>query len=277
MYPMNMQVARGAQTAYTEAVADIVGALRQFRNCLFLANTAVKLRYRRSVLGPLWITLTTAIFIFFISFLYSGFMATRFHEYLLSLALGWIIWHFILDSVLQGARTFQLGAGIIKSTNIEKFTLVLKTVLTNLIIFAHSLVIAVLVFAIVGVPFTLATWLVVPAFVLIVLSAVWSAALFGLLCARYRDLYPLLQSAMRVLFFITPIIWSPALLPANSPRRLFVALNPFAHYVEIWRRPLMGEYPDGLSWFVTGGLTFFGLCVAFMAFARYRREVVFWV
>jgi ABC-type polysaccharide/polyol phosphate export permease len=82
---------------------------------------------------------------------------------------------------------------------------------------------------------------------------------------------------MRVLFFLTPIIWSPALISPNSPRRLFVDVNPFAHYLAIWRKPLMGEYPDVLSWYVTGGLTFLGLCLAFIVFARYRREVVFWI
>ena len=274
---MNTHIARGAHSSYSSATADIVGALRQFRNCLLLASTAVKLRYRRSILGPLWISVTTAIFIFFIAYLYSGLMAARFHEYLLSLALGWIIWNFISDSVLDGAQTFQRGAGIIKSTKIHKFTLVLKTVLTNLIIFAHNLVIALLVFAVVGVPFTLATWLVVPGLALIVLSAVWSSALFGFLCARYRDVYPLLQAAMRVLFFLTPVLWSPTLLPANSPKRLFVDLNPLAHFLAIWRKPLMGEHPDALSWVVTGGLTLVGLCLAFIAFARYRREVVFWI
>ncbi len=274
---MTMHMARIAETPISGAVDDIAGALRHFRNCLFLAATDVKLRYRRSILGPLWITLTTAIFIFFISYLYSGLMGTRFTDYLISLSLGWIIWYFISDSVLQGARTFQNGAGVIKNTNIDKFTLVLKTVLANLIIFAHNLVIPFLVFVVVGFPFTLATWLVIPAFALIVLSALWSATLFGLLCARYRDVYPLLQACMRVLFFLTPILWSPTLLPADSPRRLFVDLNPFAHYLAIWRKPLMGEYPDALAWYVTGGLTVLGLSLAFLAFARYRREVVFWI
>jgi ABC-type polysaccharide/polyol phosphate export permease len=274
---MNIHMVGRAESGYSGAIDDIAGAFRHFQNCVFLAITAVKLRYRRSLLGPLWITLTTAIFIFFISYLYSGLMATGFSDYLLNIALGWTAWHFISDSVLKGAQTFQQGAGIIKSSNIEKFTLVLRTVLTNLIVFAHNLIIPLLVFVVVGFPFTLATWLVVPGLALIILSAVWSATLLGLLCARYRDLYPLLQACMRVFFFLTPIIWSPALIAPNSPRRLFLDLNPFAHYLAIWRKPLMGEYPDALSWYVTGGLTFFGLCVAFVAFARYRREVVFWV
>jgi ABC-type polysaccharide/polyol phosphate export permease len=262
---------------YADAVTDIAGALRHLPNCVFLASTAVKLRYRRSILGPLWISVTTAIFICFIAYLYSGLMEAKFREYLLSLALGWVSWQFIADSVLRGAHTFQQGAGIIKSTNIEKFTLVLKTVITNLIILAHNLVIVGLVFVVVGLSFTLATLLIVPATVLIVLSAVWSAVLFGLLCSRFRDLYPLLQAAMRVMFFVTPIIWSPSLLPDDSPRRLFVDLNPLAHYVAIWREPLMGHYPSALSWTVAVGLTIAGLVIAFVAFARFRREVVFWI
>ena len=82
---------------------------------------------------------------------------------------------------------------------------------------------------------------------------------------------------MRVLFFVTPIIWSRPFFRQSLHGACSSDLNPFAHYVAIWRKPLMGEYPDALSWFVTGGLTFLGLCLAFVAFARYRREVVFWI
>ena len=266
-----------ADSQFGDAIADIAGALRRFRSSFFLANTSVRLRYKRSILGPLWITLTTAIFIVFISYLYTGFIATDFRHYLLNFALGWIIWHFIIDFVLQGAQTFQRGARVIQSTSIDKFFLVQQTVLANLITFAHNLLIAVVVLAAAGPPVSATTLLVIPASLLILLSAVWSAMLFGLLCARHRDLYPTLQAVMRVLFFVTPILWSPALLPANSPRRLFVDLNPLAHYVEIWRKPLMGEQPSLLSWVVVGSCTLLGLGLAFFAFARHRRSIVFWV
>ena len=274
---MNGRSLAPATSPTSEAIADIIGALRQFPSCLYLAITSVKLRYKRSILGPLWITITTAIFIFFISYLYTGFIRADFGHYLLNLALGWIIWQFIADSILQGAQTFQIGARVIQGSRMEKFFLVLQTVLTNLLIFAHNLLIAVVVLVVAGPPLSATTFLVIPGFVLIVLSAVWSATLFGLLCARYRDLFPTLQAVMRVLFFVTPIIWSPALLAPNSPRLLFVHLNPLAHYLDIWRRPLMGQAPDPLTWLVTTGCTVIGLGIAFVAFARYRRWVVFWV
>lgn len=274
---MNSDTMQPMASASSDAIADIVGALRHFRNCLFLATTNVRLRYKRSLLGPLWITITTAIFIFVISYLYTGFIAAGYRQYLLNLALGWIIWHFIADSVLQGGLVFQRAARILQGTSIEKFSFVLQAVLTNLIIFAHNLLIAFVVLAVAGPPVSWAILLVIPAFTLIVLSAVWSTMLFGLLCARYRDLYPTLQAVMRVLFFVTPILWSPALLRPDSPRRLFVDLNPIAHYVDIWRKPLMGEYPAVSSWLVAGGCTLVGLGLAFVAFARYRRSVVFWV
>jgi ABC-2 type transport system permease protein len=261
----------------SEAIADIVSTLRQLPSCFYLAATTVKLRYKRSLLGPLWITITTAIFIFFISYLYTGFIRADFGHYLLNLALGWIIWHFIADSILQGAQTFQSNSRVIQGSSVPKFFLVLKTVFTNLIIFAHNLLIAVVVLIVAKPPLSAMTLLVIPGFILIVLSAVWSAMLFSLICARYRDFFPTLQAIMRVLFFVTPIIWSPAFLPKDSPRRLFVELNPLAHYVAIWRKPLMGEAPDALSWFITGGCTLIGLGLAFLAFVRYRRSIVFWV
>jgi ABC-2 type transport system permease protein len=266
-----------SQSPYHTAIADIRGAFRQFNNTLFLASSNVKLRYKRSILGPLWITITTAVFIFFISYLYTGFIETDFHHYLTNLALGWIIWQFISDSVVQGAQTFQRGARVLHGTRIDKFSLVLQMVLINLIILGHNLLIAVVVLVVGKVTISPSTLLVIPGFALIILSAIWSATLFGILCARYRDLYPTLQAIMRVLFFVTPILWSPALLPADSPRRFFVALNPFAHYLEIWRKPLMGESPPMLSWLVTGSCTLVGLTLAFLAFARYRRNIVFWV
>lgn len=274
---MNTDTLKPVTGVFSDAVVDIVGALRQFRSCFFLASTAVKLRYKRSILGPVWITITTAISIVFISYLYTGFIETDFRHYLLNLALGWVIWHFIADSVLQGAQTFQQGAGVLRGTHIEKFFLVLKTVLTNLIIFAHNLLIVAVALIAVGPAVSGVTLLVFPAFILIVLSALAAATLFGLLCSRYRDLYPTLQAIMRVLFFVTPILWSPQFISADSPRRLFVDVNPLAHYVEIWRSPLMGNSPTATSWLVVGGCTLLLLSLAFIAFARYRRQIVFWV
>ena len=264
-------------TIFSDAIADILGGLRQFRSCFFLAGTTVKLRYKRSVLGPFWITLTTGIFIVAISYLYTGFIKADFGHFLMNLGFGWIIWLFISNSVLQGAQTFQQGAGVLRGTRIEKFFLVLKTVFTNLLIFAHNLVIVLVILIAAAPAVSGLTLLVIPAFILILLSAVGASALFGMLCSRYRDLYPTLQSIMRVMFFVTPILWSVEFLRTNSPRRLFVDLNPLAHYVEIWRKPLMGTYPDTLSWIIAGGCTIVLLSVAFLAFARYRREIVFWV
>jgi ABC-type polysaccharide/polyol phosphate export permease len=263
--------------SFAEALADIIGALRQLPNCFYLAMIEVRLRYQRSILGPIWISLTTAIFIFGIAYFYSGIMRAGFNDYLLNLALGWVIWHFISDSVLQGAKTFTSGARVIMDTNTERFMLVLKTVLTNLIVFGNAMLVPLLVFLVVGFHWSLANLLVIPALVLIVLSAVWAAVVFGIVCARYRDLFQLLQACMRVLFFLTPIIWSPDLVASDSKRRLVTDVNPLAHYVAIWRKPLMGQYPEALSWAVTGGCTILGLAVAFVLFARYRRQLVFWV
>ena len=109
---------------YSEAVADIVGALRQFRSCLFLASTA-NCATSAPFLDLLDHDHDRHIYPFHKLSLYR-FHRCRFRHYLLNLTLGWVIWHFIVRSVLQGAQTFQQGAGILRGTSIEKSFLVLK-------------------------------------------------------------------------------------------------------------------------------------------------------
>lgn len=259
------------------ATRDVAGALRRWRNFMYLAHTTIRLRYRRSLLGPLWIPLTSAVFVFSVSYLYSGFVATSFSSYLLHLALGWAIWQFFYECVVQGAQTFQKASDVLQSTTIEKFSFVLITVIVNLAVFALNLPVVILAYMVAGFPISKATWLIIPSLALIILSGVAATALFGVVCARYRDLIPMIQAAVRVLFFLTPILWSSEFLAKDSPRRLFADLNPLSHYVEIWRMPLLGEYPEPLSWVVTGSCTIAGLVLAFMIFARYRTWIVFWV
>ena len=144
------------------AVADISGALRRVRNCVFIAITAVKLRYRRAALGPLWVPITSGTFIFSVSYLYSGFIPIDYASYVLNIALGWTNWQFIYKSIIQGAQTFQRGSEVIQTSNIEKFSFVLITVVMNLFVFVLNLPVVVLAFAVAGAPWSSATWLVIP-------------------------------------------------------------------------------------------------------------------
>ena len=83
-----------------------------------------------------------------------------------------------------------------------------------------------------------------------------------------------MDSIVRIAFFVTPIIWMPELLPR---RAVLLDFNPFFHYVELVRAPLLGQAPQFVSWLAVLGMTLGGWLVALVMFRNYRRRVAYWV
>ena len=116
--------------------------------------------------------------------------------------------------------------------------------------------------------------LAVPGLALLLLNGIWAALLLGVISARFRDVPPIVASIVRILFFVTPIIWMPGLMPE---RALVLDFNPFFHMVEVVRAPLLGTLPGLVSWLAVLGITLGGWIVAFEFFRRYRWRIAYWV
>ena len=75
-------------------------------------------------------------------------------------------------------------------------------------------------------------------------------------------------------FFLTPIIWQPSLLPG---RALALDVNPFFHFVEVVRAPLLGQAPALLSWYAVLGATAGGWLVTLVLYRRYHGRIAYWI
>ena len=78
-----------------QAVADLVGAARLWRLALALGWFDIRLRYRGSMLGPFWLTLSTAVMVVALGVLYSALFKMELHDYLPFLALSLVLWTFL--------------------------------------------------------------------------------------------------------------------------------------------------------------------------------------
>ncbi len=92
--------------------------------------------------------------------------------------------------------------------------------------------------------------------------------------ARKRRKNSAVTSLLQIAFFLTPIIWKPDLL---GQRAGIVDLNPFYHFVQMIRAPLLGQAPDALTWGMTLGVTAAGWFVTFLFFRRFRARISYWV
>jgi len=98
--------------------------------------------------------------------------------------------------------------------------------------------------------------------------------LLGMICARFRDVPPIVASIVQVVFFVTPIVWPPSAL---GPNAWWAVLNPLYTSIDVMRGPLLGESVSPHSWTILLGTTVVNCTVSFLFFARFRSRIAFWV
>ena len=106
-----------------------------------------------------------------------------------------------------------------------------------------------------------------------------SSDLYGLILAiigaRYRDISQIIRSLIQVIFFITPIMWNPMILPEQD--RYLVCVNPFYSFIELIRAPLLGTTPTLLNWSITLTFTVVGAIICARMFSQYRARIIYWI
>ncbi len=170
--------------------------------------------------------------------------------------------------------------GLIKQLPTPLSVHVYRLVWRQMLLFAHNIIIFVIIAIIYPKPWKWTDLAVIPALALIVLNCVWVALCFGILATRYRDISPLLVSLVQLLFFMTPIIWNESTLQQQGAAQYakVVELNPLLHYLDIVRAPpLLGADQELRHWVVVIVLTVIGWILAAFAMRQYRARVAYWV
>jgi len=224
---------------------DFLVAIADYRIWNLLAFQDIRQRYRRSVLGPFWITLSMLISIAALGVVYSKIFKMNIDEYLPYLTVGYVLWNFISTIVLESTAVITGAEAIIKQVNLPFGTYVLRMVWRNLIILFHSFPVIVLILIYFNVGFNINLLLFPLALLLTTAFAVFLGYILGIVCARYRDVGQIINSLMQVIFYVTPVIWRADLLKGN---RWLLDFNPFYHYLEILRMCLMNVAFDWRPW-----------------------------
>ncbi|WP_169879405.1 galactan export ABC transporter permease subunit Wzm/RfbD [Rhodococcoides fascians] len=268
---------------YRRAFGDLRTGFNQRELWLHLGWQDIKQRYRRSVIGPFWITIATGVQAIAMGLLYSVLLDIDLREFLPHVTVGLIIWNLISAAILEGGDVFVANEGLIKQLPSALSVHVYRLVWRQLLLLGHNLLIYVIIIAIFWPPGGL-HWTVIfaiPALVLILLNAVWVSILFGIIATRYRDIAPILGSFVTLMFFMTPIVWTTSGLVQMggeaAKRAKLVEINPLFHYLDIIRAPLIGEDQQAYHWYIVLGFTVVGWALAILALKKYRARVPYWV
>ena len=256
------------------AIHDIKKGALQYRAWFYLGWVEVKQRYRRSVIGPWWISLSMLIFILAMGIVFSRLFQQNLNEYIPFFTAGFLFWSFISSSVLEAAEIFKSNGAFIKQIHLPFNLYVFKHLVRQIIILLHNLVIYLLVCLFFKLnPGPNIFW-IIPGFLLLVLNIYWVSFLLAMLCARFRDMIPIISSCVQIACFVTPISWTPKLF---DPHSCILKLNPLVYLIDIVRAPLLGQLPAIASWYVNFSMFVIGFLITFILFSKVRTRIVFWV
>jgi ABC-type polysaccharide/polyol phosphate export permease len=229
-------------------------------------------------MGPFWASITLLIFVVVIGSVGSGLLSRGTAEYLPFLVAGMIVWVMLQSTLLESVNVFVAGASLIRQMNFEYSILVYALVWRNLIVFAHNILVYLLILLIFA-PGKLgfANLLAIPGLIVMAVNCAWISALLGMLSMRFRDLQQLVVSIVQVSMFVTPLFWPPENL-VGLRRILFVELNPLYHLLTIVRDPLLGgKLPPINSCIAAVLITLGGWSLTYVMFARFRKRIAYWL
>lgn len=256
---------------------DVKEGLKKWPIWLMLAYQDIKLRYRRSVLGPFWLTLSMAITVYSMGFLYGHLFHTelqRYYPFLVTGMLSWSLLSTLITDLTDGMTSAEAYAKQIKLP----FTLSIHRIASrNILIFFHNIFVFIPVIAIFHqyAKVNFYDLLLFPNLAIIYVNAVSYGLILGIIGARYRDISQIIKSLVQVILFVTPVMWVPELI---SPKHQFlINLNPFYAFIELIRAPLFGTTPTLMNMFVVGIVTVAGIVVSSVIFIRYRARIVYWL
>jgi len=255
-----------------------LGAVWEYRELLyFLVWRDIKVRYKQTALGVLWIVLQPVVSMVVFSVLFGGLLRVPSGglPYPIFAYTALLPWNYFAGALTRASTNLVGSAHLITKVYFPRLVIPLSGVLSGLVDFGIACLVLVGLMAC----YRLAPTPGIALLPLFLLLAVLTALGFGLwlsaLNVRYRDVQYLIPFLLQIWMYLTPVIYGSQLVP--KPFRFLLALNPMSGVVEGFRWALLGQYladtrPPGVLFLASIGITLTVLLSGAMAFRTTERD-----
>jgi lipopolysaccharide transport system permease protein len=253
---------------------ELKAGLSPHEQWAYMAVQDIKLRYRRSMIGPWWVTISTGVMVMMLGFLWSHIFGTDLENYLPFFAVGFVLWGWMSSQMLDAAGGFFQFQGMIKQVKLPFPIFTLRLNVRQCIVLLHNSIIIALVLLLVGHGFTLTSLIAIPNLILIQLNLTLLSIVITIFCTRYQDMTQVVNVGTQIVFFFTPILWQVETL---KNRTYLAEINPVYHWIEMVRAPLLGHMPTIGDYLWTGASLVVLSILAAYYLGRYRSRIAYWI
>ena len=261
----------------SEAVADITSGISGYSIWYTLALIDIKQRYRRSILGPFWITINSSVIIFMITIVFSRIFKMELDVYVPFFAVGTIVWNFYSTSINESCGTFLAVDSLMRQTRLPIFTHIMRVLCRNTFIFLHNFFVIFFVLMYFNkIPHVIFILQFIIGFFIVLINLSMLAVPLAVISARFRDVGQIIQNFIQAIFYITPIMWMPEQIPTGNFSKILL-LNPFYYYIDILRSPLLSHEVSNFSYLVIFGMSVLLLIGAIISLIFFKKRIVYWI
>jgi ABC-2 type transport system permease protein len=210
----------------------------------------LKLKYRGSVFGFLWSLANPLMMIVVYTLAFTFILGIRTEMFVFYLMLGQLAWSFFASSIMMSTASIVDNGGLLRTVVFPRAILPIATVLFNLA--QYLLTIAVflpVMFAWYRIPLAEPMLLFPVVLALHVAFTIGIALILATATVFFRDVRHLVDVALAVLFWLTPIVYGLERVPETL--RLSILLSPMSPFVVAYQKLFFFRvWPEPTVWLV---------------------------
>jgi len=253
---------------------DLLAGYLMWRVILFISWTDLRAKYRRTLLGPLWIVIGLAAGSIGLGLLWSVLWDIPKEEILPRITIGFLVWIFISTSIVEGSNSIIGADALVKNLSLPISFYPMLSMTKQVINFFHSLLIVLFLYLFYPPENMMNLLWFFPAIILTFTIIFFTIFCSAILSARFRDVPPFISAVMPMLFFLSPVLFR--IQQAESISWL-MWLNPLTYIISILRDPLLGHRPELIFFIGMGLLAIILYCFLAVLLKKKINNIVYWV
>jgi ABC-type polysaccharide/polyol phosphate export permease len=236
----------------------------------------IKVRYKRSVLGFLWVMLNPLLMMLVLNIVFSGLFKVSTPNYTAYLISGIILWNFFSQSTTTSLVSFMGNSNLIKKIYLPRAIFPLSIILSALIHFTFSLIPLFLIFLITGTRLSPYIYLLPVILILLSVFSYGISLILSTLTVFFHDTRYIYDVLLFAWMYATPIFYPESIIPDNF--RFILQINPLYYYIHLFRSSLYTDVQPDPQKLLYG---FFFSVLIFLAgwlfYNRYKDRVVLYL
>ncbi|HMU43356.1 MAG TPA: ABC transporter permease [Ignavibacteriaceae bacterium] len=252
--------------------------LTSLRFSWFYAKSQIRTRYRYTFLGFFWNFLEPALYLIILSLVFSVINKMNIRDYAVFLFAALVPWRYFEKVVLSTMESIVGAEWLLKKMYVSPFAFPLNRWIVSSFDLIFSMTAAFTLFA-----FLKDDWSV--SLLIIPLSIIpWAVTGIGIgmICAVlfifFRDVKPLIQMFLTLVFFTSPILFNKDVFAADSIQGKIMQWHPFTYFAELFQKPIyLGLFPSLNDWVITISISILSLSTGYLLIKKYNNKFYYYL